>query len=267
MPTEHFDVLIIGAGLSGIDAGWHLQQNSPKRTYVILENRERIGGTWDLFRYPGIRSDSRHADHGLRLPPVDAPERDLAGRCDPRLRHRHGQGRRHRQATSASATRWRAPRGTRATARWTVEAKKRDANGREETVQLTANFLFSCAGYYRYSDGYTPEFAGRESFKGTIIHPQHWPENLELRRQARRRHRLGRDRGDARPHHGQDRGPRDDAAALAHLLSSRVRKRTRSRTSCASVLPASWAYVIPRWRNIVLQRFFFNLARKKPEKT
>ena len=96
MATEHFDVLIIGAGLSGIDAGYHLNKFAPKKSYVILENRERIGGTWDLFRYPGIRSDSDMLTMGYRFKPVDAPERDLAGRRDPRLRHRHRARERHR---------------------------------------------------------------------------------------------------------------------------------------------------------------------------
>ena len=149
---------------------------------------------------------------------LDARQRDLARRRDPRLRHRNRQRGRHRPAHPLPPP-GRAARVVvdAATARWTVEATKRDANGREEPVSFTANFLFSCAGYYRYSEGYTPEFAGRERFKGTIVHPQHWPEDLDYA--GKRVVVIGsrRDRGDAGPDDGQDRGPRDDAAALAHL--------------------------------------------------
>ena len=178
MPTEHFDVLIIGAGISGIDAAWHLQKNSPKKSFVILENRERIGGTWDLFRYPGIRSDCDMLTMGYGFRPWTHPSAISPGDAirdyvtdtakdagiDKKIRFRH-------KVISAA---WNSD-----TARWTVEATKRDQNGREETITLTANFLFSCAGYYKYDAGYTPEFKGRENFKGPIVHPQHWPETLD----------------------------------------------------------------------------------------
>ena len=149
MATEHFDVLIIGAGISGIDAAWHLQKNSPNRTYVILENRDRIGGTWDLFRYPGIRSDSDMLTMGYSFRPWTHPSAISPGSAireyisdtardagiDRNIRFRH----------KVIAASW-----STQTARWTVDAIRRDASGREENIQYTANFVFSCAGYYRY---------------------------------------------------------------------------------------------------------------------
>ncbi len=265
MPTEHFDVLIIGAGISGIDAAWHLQKNSPKKSFVILENRERIGGTWDLFRYPGIRSDSDMLTMGFGFRPWTHPSAISPGDAirdyvtdtakdagiDEHIRFRHN-------VKSAS---WDSN-----SARWTIEATWRDANGKEEPVTFTTNFLFSCAGYYRYSAGYTPEFAGRDNFKGTIIHPQHWPEDLNYA--GKRIVVIG------------------SGATAVTLIPSlaktagHVTMLQRSPTYYVSrpeqdamanflrkYLPASWAYAIPRWRNILLQRWFFNMARTKPAKT
>lgn len=178
MGAEHFDVLIIGAGLSGIGTAWHLGRYAPEKTFAILENRERIGGTWDLFRYPGIRSDSDMLTMGYSFRPWTHPKAISDGHLireyitdtareagiDRKIRFRH----RVVRAEWSSAE-----------ARWTVTAVRCDDAGREETVRFTSRFLASCAGYYRYSEGYTPEFAGRESFAGTIVHPQHWPEDLD----------------------------------------------------------------------------------------
>ncbi|MFB7723898.1 MULTISPECIES: flavin-containing monooxygenase [unclassified Nocardia] len=171
---EHVDVLIVGAGLSGIGAAHHLQTAFPWRTYAILEMREGIGGTWDLFRYPGIRSDSDMFTLGYRFRPwlgdkaiADGDSilnyvRDTAVEAgiDKHIRYRH----------RVLRAEW-----STADERWTVTA---DHDG--ETVTITANFLFSCSGYYRYDEGYTPEFAGMERFSGPVVHPQHWPEQLEV---------------------------------------------------------------------------------------
>ena len=262
---EHFDVLIIGAGLSGIDAGYHLNKFAPKKSYVILENRERIGGTWDLFRYPGIRSDSDMLTMGYHFKPWTHPSAISPGNAirdyvtetarengiDKHIRFRHNV----KRASWDSAT-----------ARWTIEATKRDDAGKETPVTLTANFLFSCAGYYRYSEGYTPDFPGRANFKGTVIHPQHWPEDLNYA--GKRIVVIG-----------------SGATAVTLIpnlakTASHVTMLQRSPTYYVSrpekdwmantlrkLLGARTAYMIPRWRNIVLQRFFFNLARKKPQQT
>src|SRR3954452_730190 len=172
---HHLDVLVIGAGLSGIAAGYHLQAACPGKTYAILESRDAIGGTWDLFRYPGIRSDSDMFTLGYGFRPwkqakaiADGPAildyvKDTA-REDGIDRHiRFG----HRVVRAE----WSSDEQ-----RWTVEAERTDTG---ETVTLTAGFLFACTGYYRYDEGYTPELPGAERFQGRVIHPQHWPEDLD----------------------------------------------------------------------------------------
>ncbi len=262
MSPEHFDVLIIGAGLSGIDAGWHLTKFAPKKSFVILENRERIGGTWDLFRYPGIRSDSDMLTMGYRFRPWTHQSAISPGEAIreyvTETAKDAGVDKHIRFRNKVARASWDS-----ATARWTVEAEKRDASGRAETVTYTANFIFSCAGYYRYSEGYTPEFKGRENFKGQIVHPQHWPESLDY---AGKRIVVI--------------GSGATAVTLVPNLAktAHVTMLQRSPTYYVSrpekdamanvlrkFLPASWAYAIPRWRNIILQRFFFNRARQKPE--
>ena len=179
MTLEHFDVLIMGAGLSGIDAAHHLQKFCPNKSYVILEQRERIGGTWDLFRYPGIRSDSDMLTMGYSFRPWTSPKAISPGRRHPRLHHRHRARRRHRPPHPLPPSDPSAPRGPREEAKWTVEAVRKLPDGREEPVTLTCNFLFSCAGYYRYSAGYTPEFPDIDRFQGRVVHPQAWPEDLD----------------------------------------------------------------------------------------
>ncbi|WP_372791184.1 flavin-containing monooxygenase [Paraconexibacter sp.] len=170
---HHVDVLIVGAGISGIGCAWHLQDKQPGRTYAILENRDAIGGTWDLFRYPGIRSDSDLHTFGYAFKPwtdekaiADGPdirayiqETARENGIDKHIRFGH---RVVRAAFDSS------------TALWTVEARHGD-----EDVVFTASWLFSGAGYYNYDEGYTPHFEGRERFQGQIVHPQFWPEDLD----------------------------------------------------------------------------------------
>jgi len=169
MSGEHVDVLIVGAGLSGVGAGAHLQQNHPSKSYAILEARESIGGTWDLFRYPGIRSDSDMYTMGYSFRPwkhpkaiADGPDildyiRETASEYGVDRRIHFG----HRVVRAEWST---------DEARWTVEAERGDT---QETVHFTCGFLFTCCGYYRYDEGYTPEFEGAERFGGRIVHPQH----------------------------------------------------------------------------------------------
>jgi monooxygenase len=175
MPSDHVDVLIIGAGLSGVGAACHLRRDCPDKTYAVLEARDAIGGTWDLFRYPGIRSDSDMFTLGYSFKPWTAPKaiadgatilqyvRETAREYDvPRhIRFRH----RVLRAEWDSGT-----------ARWTVHAERTDT---AETVVLTCSFLFACAGYYRYDEGYTPPLPGVDAYAGRMVHPQHWPDDLD----------------------------------------------------------------------------------------
>ena len=259
MATEHFDVVIVGAGLSGIGAGYHLQTNSPDRSYVILEGREAIGGTWDLFRYPGIRSDSDMYTLGYAFKPwtqakaiADGPSilayvRDTARDygIDKHIRFGH-------QVKSAA---W-----STEDAAWTVEVLREG-----QPVQVTCNFLFLCGGYYRYEAGYTPDFPGIETYQGTVVHPQKWPENLDYR--ARKVVVIG-------------------SGATAVTLVPEMAKQAahvvmlqRSPTYVVSRpaedamanklrqwLPAKLAYAITRWRNVLFGMYFYRMARAKPER-
>lgn len=256
---EHFDVVIVGAGLSGIGVAYHLQRDCPGRSYTILEGRDSIGGTWDLFRYPGIRSDSDMYTLGYNFKPwreakaiADGPsilkyvkETASENRIEPHIRYRHWV----KRASWSSAD-----------ARWTVEAATD-----EGVKSFTCSFVVFASGYYRYSAGYTPDFPGRERFKGTFIHPQHWPEGLEyagkevvvigsgatavtivpeMAKTAKHVVMLQRS-----PTYMVSR-PAEDA------MANGLRKR----------LPAMLAYQLIRWRNVLLGMFFFNQFRKKPAK-
>ncbi len=172
--VEHFDVLIVGAGISGIGSAYHLTTQLPGTRFVVLEAQESFGGTWLTHRYPGIRSDSDLHTFGYRFKPwTSAPIATAAeiraymgeviteNGLEKHIRYRH-------QIASAS---W-----SSATNLWTIEAVRTD-NG--ETATFTANFLWMCQGYYRHSEGYTPEWNGMETFKGRIVHPQRWPDDLE----------------------------------------------------------------------------------------
>ncbi|WP_421737057.1 flavin-containing monooxygenase [Caulobacter sp.] len=260
MTTQHFDVLIVGAGLSGIGAGYHLQANCPGKTYAILEGRAAIGGTWDLFRYPGIRSDSDMYTLGYSFKPwrqakaiADGPSilnyvRETAAE--------HGIDRHIRYGHHVKRASWSSD-----TATWTVEAEHVG-----KIVSLTCNFLYMCAGYYDYAAGYTPDFAGVETFKGRIVHPQHWPADLDYA--------------------GKKVVVIGSGATAVTLVpemaktASHVTMLQRSPTYVVSrpaedgvanwlraKLPAMTAYGITRWKNVLMQMLFFNIARKKPEKT
>src|SRR2546421_6217200 len=178
-PPEHVDVLIVGAGLSGIGAGYHLQQKCPGKSFVILEGRDCIGGTWDLFRYPGIRSDSDMFTLGYSFKPWTEPKAIADG---PRILNyvretaaENGVDRKIRFNHRVKRASWSTQDG-----RWTVEAERdRGGEGGAELVRFTCNFLFMCSGYYKYEEGYTPEFLGTEDFAGRIVHPQKWSDDLD----------------------------------------------------------------------------------------
>ena len=253
-------MLIVGAGLSGIGAAHHLQEAFPGRGYAILEAREDLGGTWDLFRYPGIRSDSDMHTLGYRFRPwtssktiadgesileyVRATARD--GGIDEKIRFGH----RVVRAEWSSAE-----------ARWTVEAERTDTG---EPVSLTCSYLWICSGYYRYDEGFTPELEGRERFGGEIVHPQRWPEDLDY---AGKRVVVI--------------GSGATAVTLVPAMAEQAAQVTmlqRSPTYIASlpaedpvagrlrrILPAKAVYRLVRWKNVLLQTSFYQLSRRRPE--
>jgi monooxygenase len=262
-PTA-FDIVIIGAGLSGIDAAWHLQKYCPNKSYIILESRDRIGGTWDLFRYPGIRSDSDMFTMGygfrpwtdpMAISPGDKICQYIAGTAhdagiDQRIRFRH----------KVLAADWSTAKG-----RWTITAAVGYEDGRAEKVLIEASFLFSCAGYYRYESGYTPEFPGQERFQGQLIHPQRWPEGLDY--SGKRVVIIGS---------GATAVTLVPAMAkTAQLVTMLQRSPTYYITRpgkdwlanvARCLLPSKLAYWLARWRNIIFQRLLFTYARRHPDK-
>ncbi|CDO29770.1 flavin-containing monooxygenase [Mycolicibacterium porcinum] len=176
---EHLDVLIIGAGISGIGAAYYLQREHPGRSYAILEARGATGGTWDLFRYPGIRSDSDLHTFGYEFKPWrDEYAIATADKILAYLREtasENGIDRHIRFHHKVLGAAW-----DTAQARWTVVIERTEGEGADpELVQVSASWLFCGGGYYRYDQGYTPHFEGQERFAGQIVHPQHWPEDLD----------------------------------------------------------------------------------------
>ena len=257
---EHVDVIIVGAGLSGVGGACHLRRECPQKSFVILEGRARMGGTWDLFRYPGVRSDSDMYTLGYRFRPwlgskamADGPSildyiRDTATEygIDNAIRYNH----RVRRAEWSSDQ-----------ARWTVEVE----TGSDQKIErLTCSFLYLCTGYYDYDSGYTPEWPGVERFRGKLVHPQKWPEDLDY----------------------TDKrivviGSGATAVTLVPALAERAAHVTmlqRSPSYIVSrpaedkfanflrhVLPNRAAYMLSRWKNVLSSTFFYTLARKRPQ--
>jgi monooxygenase len=263
MTLEHFDVLIMGAGLSGIGAAWHLQKFCPSKSYLILEQRERIGGTWDLFRYPGVRSDSDMLTMSYSFRPWTNPatispgneirEYVTAAARDEGIDSHIRFGHRIQSASWSSED-----------ARWTVDAVRALPDGREDPVTVTCSFLLSCAGYYRYSAGYKPEFPGTDRFLGRIVHPQAWPDDLDY---AEKRVVII--------------GSGATAVTLLPALAkstSHVTMLQRSPTYVVSLpsedavanrlrrfLPVAWAFSLSRWKNVALMMYLYQLSRRRPE--
>ena len=253
------DVLIVGAGLSGIGAAVHLQTDCPDKTYAILEARDAIGGTWDLFRYPGIRSDSDMHTLGYVFKPWTEAKAIADG---PNIRKyvretaaEHGVDKHIRFNHKVIAASWSSE-----TALWTVTVAQDD-----ETNLIHCRFLFMCSGYYNYDAGYTPDFDGMSDFQGEIVHPQKWTADIdhkdkkvivigsgatavtlvpELAKTAAHVTMLQRS-----PTYIVSRPARD-------LLANLARK----------ILPHGLAYRFARWKNITLGRYFYNRTQSHPEK-
>src|SRR3990172_1268373 len=172
--TENFDVLIVGAGISGVGAAYHLTHQRPGTSFVVLEALDNFGGTWWTHRYPGIRSDSDLYTFGYRFKPwtgtpIATAEEILKYMGE--VIDENDLGRHIRYGHRIDSAAWSTEDN-----RWTIEATRADTG---ETQRFTANFLWMCQGYYRHSEGYTPEWPGMEKYKGQIVHPQSWPQDLD----------------------------------------------------------------------------------------
>lgn len=252
------DVVIIGAGLSGIGAAWHLQTRLPDTRFVLLEARGAIGGTWDLFRYPGVRSDSDMFTLGYRFRPWSDAKIIADG---PAIRHyvretaaAHGIDRKIHFSTRVTALNW-----SGAHARWTIRTQTPD----EERV-YTARFVWNCAGYYRYSAGFMPDFPGVESFAGPVIHPQNWPEGLDYTGKRVVIIGSGATAVTLAP------AMTDKAAHVVMLQRSPTYMFAMPGTSAAArtlsrILPTGGVYALMRWWRIVFQNIMFKLARAYPK--
>ncbi len=259
MSAEHFDVVIVGGGLSGIGAAHHLQEKCPNKTYVILEGRAAIGGTWDLFRYPGIRSDSDMYTLGYSFRPwkdakaiADGPSilqyiNDTAreGGIDQHIRLNH-------RAVNSS---WSSKNAC-----WTVEV---EAGPDKEKKQFTCNFLMMCSGYYNYEQGYTPEFEGMDDFNGQLIHPQKWPADLDYTNK-----------------NVVIIGSGATAVTLVPSMADKAAHVTMLQRSPSYIMalpyqdvianflrcifPARVAYGITRWKNVLLTMYFFQMCKRYP---
>ncbi|TDC81563.1 NAD(P)/FAD-dependent oxidoreductase [Micromonospora sp. KC606] len=259
MACDHVDVLIVGAGLSGVGAACHLRRDCPDKTYAVLEARGAIGGTWDLFRYPGIRSDSDMFTLGYSFKPWTDPKAIADGdsirdyvRDTAREYGVVEHIRFHHRVVRAE---WDS-----STARWTVHAHRADTG---EDVTITCSFLFTCSGYYRYDAGHTPEFPGVDRFTGELIHPQHWPQEFD--------------------HTGRRVVVIGSGATAVTLVPAMARRAAhvtmlqRSPTYVIALpsrdvvadalrrwLPSTAAHPLLRWKNVLLGTVNFQLSRRAP---
>lgn len=259
MIKTHYDVLIVGAGLSGIGAAVHLLKKCPGKSYQILEMRDAMGGTWDLFRYPGIRSDSDMHTLGFNFKPWKAQKAIADGPAIREYIHEtadeYGINPNIRYGHKVVAAEWDS-----ATAKWTVSV---EVDGK--TQKLTCQWLHMCAGYYRYDQGYTPEFKGRDDFKGDIIHPQHWPEDYDYSGKKVVVIGSGATAMTVVP------AMTDKAAHVTMLQRSPTYVVSRPSedkfaNGLRKVLPSMMAYGITRWRNVLMQLFVYNQTRRRPER-
>jgi monooxygenase len=259
--SNHFDVLIVGGGLSGVGAACSLITHCPQKTYALLEGRPRLGGTWDLFRYPGIRSDSDMFTLGYSFRPwvegkaiadghsilkyINDTAKDFG--VDKHIRFDHWV----KRASWSSKD-----------ALWTVEA---ECGSEAQIARFTCNFLFVCSGYYSYAEGYTPVFPGSERFAGQIVHPQQWPEHLDYANKRVIVIGSGATAVTLVPAMAKT------AASVTMLQRSPTYVVSRPEQDALANflrrhLPAMLAYNLVRWRNILFGIYFFGLCKRSPER-
>jgi len=261
MADEFVDVLIVGAGLSGIGAACHLKRRCPQRSVAILESRQSLGGTWDLFRYPGVRSDSDMYTLGYSFRPwtgakaiADGPSilqylRDTA--------HEHGIDRQIRYGHRVRRAVW-----SSAEAHWAVEVER---EGGGEPVRLRAGFLLMCSGYYDYDQGHTPDFAGRERFRGLIVHPQQWRDDIDYKGKRVVVIGSGATAVTLVPELAKE------AAHVTMLQRSPTYMITRPSVDGLASRLARWAprrvaHGLTRWKNLLLGLLVYRMCRRQPRR-
>jgi monooxygenase len=259
-PIEYTDVLIVGAGLSGVGAACQLRQARPEKSVVVLEARDAVGGTWDLFRYPGIRSDSDMFTLGYRFSPWTDAKAIADGPSILRYIHDTAEAfgvdelvRLNHRVVKAN---WDSDE-----ARWTVEVHRTDTG---ETAVFSCVFLYVCSGYYRYDEGFSPKFPGAQRFRGPIIHPQHWPEDLDYRDKRVIVIGSGATAVTLVPTLAESAAhvtmlQRSPTYIAARPASDAIADRLRA------WLPQKLAYAIVRWKNALQAIATFTLSRRRPE--
>ena len=261
MQEDRVDVLIVGAGISGIGAAYHLQTRCPNRSYAILEGRDRIGGTWDLFRYPGVRSDSDMNTLGFSFRPWTHPKAIADG---PAIlayledtARAYGIDERIRFGVHVKRASWSTPDGE-----WTVEAQRTDSG---EIVRMRCNFLFMCSGYYDYAQGYTPDFPGAERFRGRIAHPQKWTPDIDYAGKRVVVIGSGATAVTLVPEMAKTAAhmtmlQRSPTYVVAAPEQDALANRLRVHAS------AKFAYAVTRWKNVLLGMAFFWFCRRFPQR-
>ena len=261
---ERLDLVIVGAGLSGVGAAHHFSTAFPGRSYAVLEARGAMGGTWDLFRYPGIRSDSDMVTLGYSFRPWTDPTtmaggdairgyiEDTAreGGIDAHIRYHH----------RVVAADWSSDDGE-----WRLTVERGAAGEEAVTEEIRASFLMGCTGYYRYDEGYSPDFPGQEDFRGELVHPQHWPEDLDHAGKRVVVIGSGATAITLVP------AMTDTAAHVTMLqrtptyITSLPAKDPFFTSRLGRALPEGVRYRVARTKNVVLQSFFYQLARRRPD--
>ncbi|GAB3463244.1 flavin-containing monooxygenase [Actinophytocola sediminis] len=262
MSVDHVDVLIVGAGLSGIGAACHLLRECPDRTFAVLEARDAIGGTWDLFRYPGVRSDSDMFTLGYSFRPWTRSKSMADGTAIREYvrdtARDYGVNSHIRFGHKVIAAEW-----STSDSRWTVRARYTDEHGERE-VTITCSFLFVCAGYYRYDQGYTPDLPGIDDFAGPVVHPQHWPADLDYAGKRVVVIGSGATAVTLVPSMAETAGhvtmlQRSPSYVLSLPAVDPLANLLRGK------LPLSWLYPIVRWKNVLSAQAAFQLSRRAPK--